>query len=110
MSDSHEKFLHIVSTYPTKGGTLLVNGEPRVAGGVTVNAAAGYANVWLVAQPGIGKYAVQVAREVKRHVDAARAAGLPLRTTVAPGNKSTERFIKFLGFEKAPNKDYWEFT
>ena len=95
----------IVRQYATRGGTLFEEGEPIIAGGITIIKNP-YAVAWLVASRPLKQYLKVVLPEVKRTL--AEAEGLTVIAQVTEGLAPAEKFITKLGF--IPGKKFSERT
>lgn len=89
----------------SRASTLLENGEPIAAGGVTLLDDPRLCAAWFISSTDPRPFSRLMWREAKTIIGGALARGLVIVADVVPGQDVAERFVRKLGFKRVPNTD-----
>ncbi len=90
----------------SRASTVLENGKPVAAGGVTLSDDPRACCAWFIASKDPRPFARPVWRETKAIIGGALARGLIILADVVPGQEVAERFVRKLGFRRVPGSDH----
>jgi hypothetical protein len=90
----------------SRASTVLEDGQPIAAGGVTLTDDPRVCAAWFIARKDPRPYARAVWRETKAIIGGALVRGLIIVADVVPGQEVAERFVRKLGFQRVPGSEH----